>query len=235
MATVQVSRLSGKSAFNLDLGGSGTLTLDGTGSGITTKVRVARLSGKVSNAGSGSLNLGGTGTLTLDGFNPGLTKVRVSRLSGLVFASNTTVRIARLSGSVNPGVLPPPSGLSVVRIARLHGQTVTPAGLEARLGINQSITSFNVATLDGSGSTGNPTSYTFSQVANGAPTVILTGTGNKRTFIPPPTVQGYVLQFKLVVTDGVSTSQVFQNFTVFPAPFWTLINGVWTAEQEFWL
>jgi hypothetical protein len=78
--------------------------------------------------------------------------------------------------------------------------TAAPAGPVANAGADQSVRSFQTVTLDGSASTPDAT-YGWAQTG-GSPTVVLAGTGAKRTFVAPRLVAGTTLTFTLTVTVG---------------------------------
>ena len=110
-----------------------------------------------------------------------------------------------------------------VSVAKTVTVTIVADKVTANTGANQTgKVAGNVITLDGSASIepdGLPLQYTWTQVANGAPTVTLSNpNAQKPTFTAPPAVAaaGYVAAFNLSVTNGGANPAHDSDTTVTP-------------------
>jgi hypothetical protein len=89
------------------------------------------------------------------------------------------------------------------------------------------IPSRSVVALDGRGSTGNPTSYLWTQIS-GTPVTILGNTLALSGFKAPATVDGDTLVFQLTVSRGGVDSSSQVSITISPQINWALLSGGWS-------
>lgn len=95
---------------------------------------------------------------------------------------------------------------------------------------DQAAEPWSTFTLDGTESTGNITSYTWTQTAGTS--VSLGGSGATRTFEVPASIAGEFLTFELEVDDGTSTSTASVDVESMPVTEAKAVGGVWVPLRR---
>jgi hypothetical protein len=111
--------------------------------------------------------------------------------------------------------------------ARLRVALVSLSGVPIVLPVtsNQTVESQAVVTLSAT-MAGTVTAWSWTQTAG--PAVVLTGTGDTRTFPAPADKDGLLLAFAVRATvDGYQSPPVTANVAVRPHQWWTFRGGAW--------
>lgn len=141
-------------------------------------------------------------------------KARISRLSITGTIDTARARISRLSII---GTQP----LARARISQLAIYGGSLGSLLANAGPAQTVEPLTLVVLDGSATTGNPTSVLWAQVSNGAPTVVIANPAALITsFQAPATPNGVDVIIQLTVGLGAITNSDQSSTTVYPHLIW---------------
>lgn len=166
--------------------------------------------------------------LTVDGYLSAGKRARVSQLTvdGTAGAGTTyRARISRLSfvGS---------TATYRARISRLQfvGSTVTAMNPVLSVSATK-VEPGSTVTVSTDGTTGNQVNVTFSTPAEG---VVLTGTGNSRTFVAPRDWRGKIVAIQATFTDAFGATAILTtSVTVYPQQFWHLnAAGSWVPVRN---
>jgi hypothetical protein len=113
------------------------------------------------------------------------------------------------------------------------GPNVPPVVSDA--GADQNVVPWNTVTLDGNGSDGAITTYTWVQ-SFGSPIVTLGGSGAVRTFTAPAVLGGTILEFELTVTDGATTDgDAVLIYVASGDEFYLNASNAWVPQLTDWL
>jgi hypothetical protein len=151
--------------------------------------------------------------LTLTG-GAGPVRARLSRLKLTGSTSTARARLSRLKLT----------GVQEQRRARLSRLSMFGGALGALLasaGGGQTVEPLTTVVLDGSGTTGNPTTILWAQVSNGAPTITIANPAALVTsFEAPATMNGTDVVVELTVTLGATSDTDQASITVYPQLIW---------------
>lgn len=117
-------------------------------------------------------------------------------------------------------------------VPRVHRAQVAASGvLTSSAGVDQSVDGLTVVQLNGSGSSGSPTRWTWTQTGGPAVTLLDADTP-LASFVAPGTTGGTTLTFQLVVGSGTtSAAPDTVTVTVFPHVEWRNLGGSWVPVR----